>query len=74
MEGRWVIWILVASVLRYERMEGGGSSSRDEVHFIEETCTQSLYPCSITTVGIVKITCRGPFQGDCKGSGGVGHL
>jgi hypothetical protein len=38
--------ILVGPVLEQERAEGGGASGREEVHFIEETCTQGLCPCS----------------------------
>jgi hypothetical protein len=47
------------------RVGGGG----EEAHFIEETCTEGLYPCSLTAVEVVKITCRGLFQRGCNGRG-----
>jgi hypothetical protein len=46
----------------------------EEAHFIDKTCIQGLYPCSLMAVGVVKINCRGPFQGGCKGKGGIGPL
>jgi hypothetical protein len=61
MEGRQVIQILVGPVLKYERAEGGGASRGDEACFIEKTHTQGLYPCSLTLVGVVKITHMGPL-------------
>jgi hypothetical protein len=44
----------------------------EEAHFVEEICTQGLCPCTLMAVGVVN--CRGPFQGDCKGRGGIGLL
>jgi hypothetical protein len=47
---------------RMVRIECECASGGEEAHFIEVTCTQGLYPCSLMAVGVVKITCRGPFQ------------
>jgi hypothetical protein len=49
-----VIRILVGPVLEQERAGGGGTLGEEEAHFIEEICTQGLYPCSFTAVGVVK--------------------
>jgi hypothetical protein len=60
-----VIWISVGPDL-VEGTGGGGALGRgDEAHFIEEICTQGLYSCSLTAVGI-KI-------GGCKEEG-IGPL
>jgi hypothetical protein len=58
MEGRWVIWILVGPVLEQERAGGGSALGREEACFIEETCTQGLYPCSLKAVGIMQIVSK----------------
>jgi hypothetical protein len=52
--GRQVMQILVGPVPEQERVGGDGASGGEEAHFIEETCTQSLYPCSLMAVELLK--------------------
>jgi hypothetical protein len=56
MEGKRMIWIFVGQVLEQERAGGYGALwGGEEVHFVEETCTQGLCPCSLMAVAFVKL-------------------